>query len=129
MPSNSFVPKPTEGELAILQVLWRGGSGTVRDVVEKLSPTPGYTTALKMMQIMAEKGLLSRDDSQRIHVYSPGIPQAETQRQLVSDLLHRAFGGSASELVLQALSTTRASKKDLETVRKLLASIDGGSRP
>ncbi|MBM3821827.1 MAG: BlaI/MecI/CopY family transcriptional regulator [Verrucomicrobia bacterium] len=125
MPAKSDPPKPTEGELAILRCLWRHGPGTVRDVVLRLRPQPGYTTALKMMQIMTEKGLLERDTSQRVHVFTPRVPRAQTQKQLVADLLHKAFDGSASSLVLQALSNTRASKQELEAVRKLLNSIEG----
>jgi predicted transcriptional regulator len=115
-------PRPTEAELAIFQVLWRLGSATVRQVHEELSrqkPT-GYTTVLKLMQIMAEKGLVDRDESSRAHVYSARIGEEVTQRQLVGDLLDRAFSGSASRLVMQALASRRASSEELAEIRRLL---------
>jgi predicted transcriptional regulator len=114
--------RPTEAELAILQVLWRLGSTTVRKVHEELSqqrPT-GYTTVLKLMQIMAEKGLVDRDESSRAHIYSARLGEDLTQRQLVGDLLDRAFSGSASRLVMQALASRRASNEELAEIRRLL---------
>lgn len=123
-PSNS-PPRPTDAELSILKVLWELGPSTVRQVMERLCmdrPT-GYTTVLKLMQIMTEKGLVSRDESRRTHVYRAARPQDQTQRQLVGDLLDRAFGGSASNLVMQALSSRRASAEELEEIRKLLDQI------
>ena len=116
------LPRPTDAELAILRVLWMRGPSTVREVQEELSkgqPT-GYTTALKFLQIMTEKGLVRRDESERTHVYMATLPQEETQEQLVSDLLERAFGGSAHKLVLRALSVDRTPIKDLEQIRRLL---------
>lgn len=115
-------PRPTDAELAILKVLWQRGASTVRQVMERLCeerPT-GYTTVLKLMQIMTEKGLVERDESQRTHVYRAAYSQGQTQRQLVDDLLDRAFGGSARNLVMQALSSRRASAEELEEIRKLL---------
>src|SRR5687768_6138969 len=99
-------PRPTEAELAILQVLWDRGPSTVRDVTDALQADrgTGYTTTLKLMQIMAEKGLVTRDESQRSHIYQVAVPREQTQRALVSNLLKTAFGGSTSQLVLQALS-------------------------
>ena len=94
----------TDAELAILRVLWARGPSTVREVNEALQDGSGYTTVLKLMQIMADKGLVLRDESERSHVYRPRLPESETQRQLVGDLLDRAFGGSAHQLVLRALS-------------------------
>lgn len=116
------LPKPTEGELAILQVLWQKGPSTVRQVHESLEsarPT-GYTTTLKLMQIMAEKGLVARDQSSRTHTYSAKLPQAQTQRQFVSDMIARVFGGSSAQLVMHALSTHPSSKEELAEIRRLI---------
>jgi BlaI family transcriptional regulator, penicillinase repressor len=118
---------PTEGELAILSVLWERGPSTVRDVHEVLArkhPT-GYTTVLKLMQIMTEKGLVERDESRKAHVYRPTVSEERTQKTLVTDLLDKAFGGSASKLVMQALSSKRTSDKELAEIRKLLDSMEG----
>lgn len=118
----SKLPRPTDAELAILRVLWSRGASTVREVHEVLSrerPT-AYTTALKLLQIMIDKGLVRRDESDRTHVYEARLSQEQTQRQLVRDLLDRAFGGSASKLVMQALATRRASAEELSEIRKLL---------
>ena len=125
MPKKSL-PKPTEAELAILRVLWERGPSTVRDVQEALEDKSGtgYTTALKLLQIMTDKGLVRRDDRQRTHVYEAVLPAEATQRQLVRDLLDRAFGGSARQLVMQALSAERASKADLAEIRKLLDELE-----
>lgn len=115
-------PRPTDAELAILRILWDRGASTVRQVHEVLGrerPT-AYTTTLKMLQIMTEKGLVRRDDTDRTHVYQARQTQEHTQRQLVRDLLDRAFGGSASQLVMQALATRRASPEELEEIRKLI---------
>ena len=115
-------PKPTEAELAILRVLWDRGPSTVREVTEALHKErgTGYTTALKLLQIMTEKGLVQRDESSRAHAYEAVASAETTQRQLVSDLLDRAFGGSARQLVLQALSAKRASRGELAEIRRLL---------
>lgn len=115
------LPRPTDGELAILRVLWERGPSTVRQVHDVLSrerPT-AYTTALKLLQIMTEKGLVRRDDSDRSHVYHARLTEEQTQRQLVRDLMDRAFGGSAAKLVVQALAG-RASEEDLSQIRKLI---------
>lgn len=120
--SKPVTPRPTDTELAILRVLWERGPSTVRQVHETLvreRPT-AYTTALKMLQIMTEKGLVSRDESDRTHVYQARLTEEQTQRQLVGDLLDRAFGGSASKLVMQALATTRATPDELQEIRRLL---------
>ena len=98
------LPHPTDGELAILRALWSRGPSTVREVQELLGADTGYTTVLKFMQIMTEKGLLRRDDSERSHVYAAALPEEATQRQLLGDLVERAFQGSAAKLVMQALS-------------------------
>ena len=120
--------KPTDTELAILSVLWRRGPSTVREVMEDLSaekPT-GYTTVLKMMQIMAEKGLVNRDESQRTHVYKPAAPAERTQKHLVAELVDWAFQGSAQKLILQALSQRNVSREELDEIRALLDELDGG---
>jgi predicted transcriptional regulator len=124
--AKKSLPKPTEAELAILRVLWERGPSTVRDVQEALEAErgTGYTTALKLLQIMTDKGLVRRDDRQRNHVYEAVLPAEATQRQLVRDLLDRAFGGSARQLVMQALSAERASKADLAEIRKLLDELE-----
>lgn len=116
------LPRPTEAELAILRVLWDRGPSTVREVTEALQDErgTGYTTALKLLQIMTDKGLVQRDDSSRAHAYEAVAPAETTQRQLVSDLLERAFGGSARQLVLQALSAKRASRDELAEIRRML---------
>jgi BlaI family penicillinase repressor len=126
MAKKKLLPRPTEAELAILRVLWVRGPSTVRDVQEALEAErgTGYTTALKLLQIMIEKGLVRRDDRQRTHVYEAVLPAEATQRQLVGDLLDRAFGGSARQLVMQALSAERASKADLAEIRKLLDQLE-----
>jgi BlaI family transcriptional regulator, penicillinase repressor len=131
MSRNVPAPRPTDAELAILRVLWERGPSTVRQVHEVLVVrvgTTAYTTALKLMQIMTEKGLVIRDESQRAHIYSARVNEQKTQRQLVNDLLDRAFGGDASQLVLQALSSKRASAEELAAIRELLDQFDGGSR-
>jgi BlaI family penicillinase repressor len=117
-------PRPTDGELAILRVLWDRGPSTVRQVHDVLSrerPT-AYTTALKLLQIMTEKGLVRRDEADRTHVYHSRLSEEQTQRQLVRDLVDRAFGGSSSKLVMQALATKRASAEELTEIRQLLNS-------
>ena len=115
-----FGRKPTDSELAILRVLWTRGPSTVRQVAEALGRETGYTTVLKLMQIMTEKELVVRDESERTHVYQAAYTEDQTQRQLVSDLLDRAFDGSAAKLVLQALSSNTTSAQELEEIRKLL---------
>src|SRR6058998_3865137 len=107
--TTSKPPRPTDTELAILRILWERGACTVRQVHESLSRErpSAYTTALKMLQIMTDKGLVRRDVSDRTHVYQSKLTEEQTQRQLVRDLVDRAFGGSASNLVLQALTTKR----------------------
>jgi BlaI family transcriptional regulator, penicillinase repressor len=115
-------PRPTDAELTILRVLWDLGPSTVRQVHDVLSrerPT-AYTTALKLLQIMTEKGLVRRDERDRTHIYHPRFTQQQTQQQLIRDLLDRAFGGSSSKLVMQALATERASAEELREIQKLL---------
>ncbi len=121
-------PRPTDAELAILRILWQHGTCTVRQVHDELARErpSAYTTALKMLQIMTEKGLVRRDESERTHVYQPRLTEEQTQRQLVRDLVDRAFGGSASKLVMQALSGRRATQEELGEIRKLIESNRDG---
>src|SRR5262245_536971 len=117
--------KPTDAELAILRVLWNRGPSTVREVAESMGREAGYTTVLKLLQIMTEKGLVTRDESARTHVYAAAYTEDQTQRHLVSDLLARAFDGSAAKLVLQALAAGKASPAELDEIRKLLETHRG----
>ena len=120
--------KPTDAELAILRVLWSHGPSTVRTVAEEMGRGNAYTTVLKLLQIMTEKGLVRRDVSSRTHVYQAAHTQDETQRQLVRDLLDRAFDGSAAQLVVQALSAKKTSPEELAEIRALLAKQRRGTR-
>ena len=120
--------RPTDAELAILRVLWERGPSTVRQVAGSLGREAGYTTVLKLLQIMTEKRLVRRDEAERTHVYEAAYTEDQTQRQLVSDLLNRAFNGSASKLVMQALAASQASPEELAEIRKLLDKRRGGSR-
>ena len=119
--------RPTDRELAILRILWDKGPSTVRDVNEAMNEdeNTGYTTTLKLMQIMAKKGLVRRDDSQFKHVYRPALTEEKTQKQLVGDLLDRAFSGSAEKLVMRALSAKKVSAKELAGIRKMLDEFKG----
>lgn len=114
--------RPTDSELAILTILWERGPSTVRQVHEALADTreTGYTTTLKLMQIMAGKGLVTRNESARTHVYTAMASEQQTQRQLVKDLVDRAFGGSAAALVLQALNAEGTTPAELREIRKLI---------
>jgi len=118
--------RPTDGELEILRELWRLGPSTVRDVHEALRERRvGYTTVLKLLQIMTEKGLVKRDESQRAHVYEARVPQEQTETQLVRDLVDRAFGGSPGRLVMQALSSRKATPEERDRIRRLLDELEG----
>jgi BlaI family transcriptional regulator, penicillinase repressor len=121
--------QPTDAELEILTVLWERGPSTVRDVQEVIgrSKPTGYTTVLKLLQIMTEKGLVRRNEEQRAHVYEPCLAKEQTQRQLLGDLLERAFDGSAANLVMQALSTKKASPDELAHIREILDELEGGN--
>ena len=114
--------KPTESELEILQVLWEKRQATVRDVHERLLTIKGvgYTTTLKLMQIMYEKGLVNRDDSSRTHIYMPACDKEHTQKALLGKFISNLFGGSSSQLVLQALGNHKVSEKELDDIQQLL---------
>ncbi len=117
-------PRPTVAELEHLRVLWERGPSTVREIHESIAGGTGYTTTLKILQKMAEKGLLVRDESQRSHVYDAAIDAEFTQRNLVVDLLKSAFGGKPGKLVIQALSEQRASEQELAEIRSLLDKME-----
>ena len=121
MPNPRYI-KPTESELEILQVLWQKGLATVREVHEQLSITKeaGYTTTLKLMQIMHEKGLVKRDDSMRTHIYQAAVNKEKTQKHMVNKMIDSLFGGSASQLVIQALGEHNASEEEIERIQQML---------
>ena len=126
--ARKSLPRPTDSELEILRVLWQRGTSTVREIhdeINKARPT-GYTTVLKMLQIMTEKELVQRDEEQRAHVYEARLAQGETQRQLLGDLIERAFDGSAKQLVMHVLSEKKASAEDLSEIRQLLDEFERG---
>jgi BlaI family transcriptional regulator, penicillinase repressor len=131
--SGSMAPRParpTKSELSILRVLWTGGPKTVREILTILneSKPTGYTTVLKLLQIMTEKGLVARDESCRPQIYRARYSQEQTQRQILRDLIQRAFGGSVKALVMQALATKKTSPEDLEAMEKLLDRFEGGAK-
>lgn len=128
MSKTDNLPKPTEAELGILNVLWDRGPSTVRDVHDALyrEEGAGYTTALKLLQIMHGKGLVVRDDSERAHVFRPAISKERTQKRFLLDIVQRVFDGSPSQLVLQALGgRPRATREEVEEIRALLDKLDG----
>jgi len=120
-------PKPTASELEILHVLWNSGPSTVRDVLEALSEKKclGYTGVLKLLQIMTTKGIVRRDETQRAHVYEAVRPAQQTKRQLAKDILQRVFEGSASQLMMHALAGHRASREEIEELRRILNAYEG----
>lgn len=120
-PGMADPKKPTEAELAILRVLWVRGASTVREVAETMGREGAYTTVLKLMQVMTDKGLVTRDEAARAHVYEAAYSQDHTQRQLVRDLLDRLFDGSAAQLVVQALAAKKTSPEELLEIRRLLS--------
>ena len=122
--------RPTDAELEILRVIWQRGPCTVRQVHDEVSPRrkTGYTTVLKLLQIMTEKGLVKRDESQRSHVYTAASGEEETQGQLVGELMNKAFGGSAAQLVLRALSDQPASAEEIAEIRRMLNELEGGEK-
>jgi BlaI family transcriptional regulator, penicillinase repressor len=117
--------KPTESELEILQVLWDRGLASVREVHEELSKSKdaGYTTTLKLMQIMHEKGLVKRDDSVKTHIYQPAVSKEKTQKHLLGKMINTLFGGSTTQLVMQALGNHKASAEELDEIQKLLNNL------
>src|SRR5688572_3840337 len=126
----TFRKKPTDAELAILRVLWARGPSTVRDVAVEMGREGSYTTVLKLLQIMAEKGLVRRDEAARTHVYEAAATEDDTQRQLIGDLLHRAFDGAAGKLVLRALEDGKVTPDELAEIRRLLNKrADKGEQP
>jgi predicted transcriptional regulator len=120
--TNSALQKPTASELEILRVLWTRGPSTVRDVYETLSEkkTVGYTSVLKFLQIMTEKGLVRRNEEQRAHVYEACEPAEKTKRQIAGDVLQRVFEGSARDLMVHALAGRHTSKREIEELREML---------
>lgn len=122
--------KPTDAELDILQVLWENGPSTVRLVNDKLNEKKetGYTTTLKIMQIMTEKKLLKREEENRSHVYKAALRREDTQKQLLDRILETAYGGSAAELVLQALGHSKTTKEELEQIKAFIKSMEGGKK-
>jgi predicted transcriptional regulator len=126
----TFRKKPTDAELGILRVLWARGPSTVRDVAVEMGRAGSYTTVLKLLQIMTEKRLVRRDEAARTHVYEAAATEDDTQRQLVGDLLHRAFDGAAGKLVLRALEDGKVTQDELAEIRRLLNKrADKGERP
>ena len=119
--------RPTDRELTILRILWDNGPSTVRQVNEAMNQdeNTGYTTTLKLMQIMTEKGLLLRDDSQFKHIYRPALTEEKAQKQLVGELIEKAFSGSAEKLVMRALSAKKVSAKELASIKKMLDDFEG----
>ncbi|HXM42631.1 MAG TPA: BlaI/MecI/CopY family transcriptional regulator [Bryobacteraceae bacterium] len=130
MPRTDL-PRPTDAELEILRSLWDLGPSTVRDVHTSLERRReiGYTTVLKLLQIMAAKGLVERDETARAHVYQAKVAREHTQRQMVGHLMDRAFGGSAAKLMMQALSGRKASKEEIAQMRQMLADFEKGKEP
>jgi BlaI family penicillinase repressor len=124
--ARSKVQGPTEKELAILKVLWNKGPSTVRQVNDEINKEQetGYTTTLKLMQIMTDKGLLVRDDSEFKHIYKPAVSEEKTQNQIVGDLLEKVFAGSAEQLVMRALSAKQVSAEELKNIRRLLDKME-----
>ncbi len=124
--SNSKLNKPTESEMEILQILWEQGPSTVREVHEILSQTKdsGYTTTLKLMQIMNEKGLLNRNDEAKSHIYTASVKKESIQKQVVSKMINGLFKGSSAKLVLHALGNHRASKEEISEIKKYLDEIE-----
>jgi len=125
-------PRPTDVELSILRVLWQHGPASVREVLGRYNDgrrsEAGYTTVLKMLQVMTEKGLVERDDSVRPQIYRARLSEEQTQRQLITDLLDKAFGGSAKKLVLQALASREASEEELAEIETLLSRLERGTK-
>lgn len=124
MDKNKII-KPTEGELEILGVLWNNGAASVRTVHEEIckSKDAGYTTTLKLMQIMFEKGLVTRDSSSKTHIYQPAVTREKTQKQFVNKMINSLFAGSSAELVMQALGGNQATNDELEKIQSLIIEL------
>lgn len=125
------LPKPTESELEILQILWQAGPSSVRFVNERLNKQRevGYTTTLKLMQLMVEKGLAGRDTSSRTHIYKALAPERDTQQRLLDQFMNKAFRGSAASLVMQALGNHQASQSELDEIKALIEKIESEDKP
>ena len=125
--SKKQFPQPTDGELEVLRILWANGPSTIKEVHEIINQgrSTVYTTTLKVMQVMYEKGLLTRNDTKYRHIYTPAIPEEKTQRQLVEDFLEKAFSGSTEKLLMQLFSAKKISVKEHEKIRKMLDNIKG----
>jgi len=130
--SKKNPPKPTDGELTILHALWQINSGSVRDILKKLNENRtseyGYTTVLKLLQIMTEKGLVYRDETQRPQIYRASLTEEQTQRQFIRDLINKAFDGSTRKLVMQALTEKPTSDQELSQIEMLLDKLEGESK-
>lgn len=127
-PKPNDTPLPTSAELDILAVLWRLGAATVREVHDDLQKDAGYTTTLKQMQLMLGKGLLTREEHFGVHVYRAGIPKEQTQKQILGDLMNRAFEGSARSLVMGALAAKPASREELDDIKRMIEAAEKGRR-
>lgn len=123
-PPPSTPLRPTDAELEILAALWQGGPGTVREICERLRKDVGYTTVLKLLQIMTEKGLVTRNEAQRSHVYSARHSEKQMQKRLVRDFMKRAFAGEADKLVMQALSAKKLTATELSNIRQMLDDLE-----
>jgi predicted transcriptional regulator len=130
LPMKKNTRRPTDAELTILQILWDRGPSTVREVFKIIhsGKKVGYTTVLKLMQIMTDKGLVERDENRRPQIYRPCLPREQTERQLVRDLVDRVFGGSARRLVMQALEEKKASPSELAQIEKLFNKLERGKK-
>jgi predicted transcriptional regulator len=125
---SSPLPRPTESELELLKILWQHGPLTVRQIHEHLENGTGYTTALKLLQIMADKGLVERDESSRAHIYTAVLEEASAKRSAVSTLAKKLFGGSGLRLAMQALSEDKASPEELAKIRRLIDQMEGAKK-
>ena len=128
LPVTAHPPRPTKAEVAILRVLWERGPSTVREVAHAMGRESAYTTVLKLLQNMTDKRLVARDESSRSHVYRAALPEDQTKRQLVADLLERVFDGSAAKLVMHTLAAAKTSPDEIDEIRRLLKKHRGGSR-
>ena len=130
MTGQEKIPKPTEAELGVLEVLWKHGPSTVRQVNDLINERreTGYTTTLKIMQIMHAKGMLAREEEGRMHIYRPLASEKQTKQQLLDKFLQTAFRGSAASMVMQALGSAETTKDELKQIRNLLDQLEGGRK-